>query len=455
MNQIPTYFPITIFEDVASDKVTETITKKRCGIFYKGGNRNGSYISDEFAEKLIGTLPYAPVKGIYNEEEEDFTTHGSARTEGRIYGVVPSKNEMNFAWEKHLDPDGIEREYACADVYLYTALYSEASKIDGKGQSMELYPPSIKGEWVNINGQRLYKYSEASFLGLQVLGDKAVPCFEGSSFFSLMTLDAFNSLFTTLVDKITELSRGDEQIMENEKLEFVLSANQTNDAISKALNTERFQYIVMDHYDDYAIVYDLETDKLLRVDYTKNEDDSITLAEEKVELTCEYVTAEEKTALDALRTKTEVQTFEAISAYIDAKNEKISEYETEINNKDNEIATLKSENEQSQNHVTELEGQLDGLKQFKKQVEDNEKEELFTKFSAKLSEEIINKYREKADEYSVFDLKRDLAMELVDNDASIFTVQTSEPAPAPKFVPQENPDKLTALLNKYKTNGGN
>ena len=131
MNKIPVSFPITMF-DLASEKVSETLTKQRCRIFYKGENRNGSYISDEFAEKLIATLPYAPVKGIY--DTDDFEDHGSKRSEGRIYGVVPE--QFNFAWEKHLDDDGVEREYACADVYLFTALYEEATEVVGKGQSM-------------------------------------------------------------------------------------------------------------------------------------------------------------------------------------------------------------------------------------------------------------------------------------------------------------------------------
>jgi hypothetical protein len=39
--------------------------------------------------------------------------------------------EPNFAWEDHLDSDGVTRTYACADVILYTALYNEAKMIPG------------------------------------------------------------------------------------------------------------------------------------------------------------------------------------------------------------------------------------------------------------------------------------------------------------------------------------
>ncbi|MCI7336865.1 MAG: hypothetical protein MSH35_09150 [Lactobacillus amylovorus] len=48
------------------EKFNDVITKARCRIFYKYGNRNGTYITDEFAEKLVATLPYTPIKGIFD-----------------------------------------------------------------------------------------------------------------------------------------------------------------------------------------------------------------------------------------------------------------------------------------------------------------------------------------------------------------------------------------------------
>lgn len=161
----------------------EVISKARVRIFYLGENRNAAYISREFAEKLVMTLPYTPVKGIFDEINDDYSDHGERRSEGRIYGIVPEN--PNFAWEEHEDDDGVVRTYACADVLIFTALYAEANLILGKGESMELYGPSIKGVWRMINGKRLFEYTEGCFLGLQVLGDEVEPCFEGAAFFSL------------------------------------------------------------------------------------------------------------------------------------------------------------------------------------------------------------------------------------------------------------------------------
>ena len=39
------------------EKFSDVISKSRVRIFYRGLNRNRSYISDEFAQKLIDTLP--------------------------------------------------------------------------------------------------------------------------------------------------------------------------------------------------------------------------------------------------------------------------------------------------------------------------------------------------------------------------------------------------------------
>ena len=459
MNNIPFSFPITVFEN-AGEKISDTITKKRCAIFYKGTNRNGSYISEEFAEDLIKTLPYAPVKGIYDKDAKDYTDHGTKRSEGRIYGVVPEK--FNFAWERRLDEDGVEREYACADVYLFTALYKEAEEIAGKGQSMELYGPSIQGSWVNIEGQSFYKYSKASFLGLQVLGDKAVPCFEGASFFSLQDQQIYTML-TTLLEKIDQLSIGGNIQMNNqETLTFALSDNQKQNAIFKALNPEVVRYFVMDTYEDYALVFDLETEKYLKVSYTKDENDNVTVGEDFVEVVAEYVTAEEKAALDQLRSKTESGTYEAANTEYDNHVQKISDLEVEVGNKTEELSTLNTEKEELQGSVSELNNtietlngqvaeytaKVEELQSFKDAIDKANKEAIIEKFSTKLSAEIIDSFTAKIDSYTIQDLKKDLALALVENNDSIFTTDSATGA---GYVPQEETATgLEALLSKYK-----
>ena len=73
-------FPVSIYGKL--EKFTDTISRARVRIFYKGLNRNSTYITEEFAEKLVNTLSYAPVKGIYDSEDSDYTDHGKSVMKG-------------------------------------------------------------------------------------------------------------------------------------------------------------------------------------------------------------------------------------------------------------------------------------------------------------------------------------------------------------------------------------
>ena len=140
---IPTTLDVTIYGNM--EQLTPVLSKSRVRIFYKGMNRNHTFISEDFAEQLIASLPYTPVKGIFNKEDVDYEDHGEDNTDGRIYGIVPA--DTNFAWEEHMDVDGVTRTYACADVLLFTGLYPEAKLIPGESQSMEIFRGNLRGEW--------------------------------------------------------------------------------------------------------------------------------------------------------------------------------------------------------------------------------------------------------------------------------------------------------------------
>lgn len=423
--KIPYSFELNIIDKDNDEKISDTITKKRVSIFYKGLNRNGGYITDEFAEQLLQTLPYTPIKGIYTEEDEDFEGHGE-RTDGRIYGVVPQ--DYNFKWEKHLDEDGVEREYACADVYLFTALYKEANEISGKGQSMELYGPSIKGTWTLQDGIQVFKYTNASFLGLQVLGDSVTPCFEGSAFFSLQEQKLY-SLVSSILEKINTIPDKKEEIMN-----FSLSDRQKEDLIFKQLNKEQIDYIVMDTYTDYVIVYSLKDDCLLKFNFTRD-DDNITMEETGIQVFSEYLTQEEKDCLSALLSKTEDKTYAAINQMIENKDNEINTLNTNLQNKNTDYSLLEAENQK--------------LKDYKAKIEKDEKEKVINRYSLKLSEDVLEKYKNDIDNYSVDNLKKELAYQLVESDDSIFSKQSQQREPhVPN--PEDELSGLEALLNKYK-----
>ena len=362
-NRVNTNFPITVYGKM--EKFNDTISRGRCRIFYKYDNRNGTYITDEFAEKLIASLPYTPIKGIH--DGDDYTDHGTSRSEGRIYGVVPANPHVS--WEKHLDPDGKEREYVCCDVLYYTALYSEAGEIDGKSQSMELYRKTLKGAWQYVGGKKYYVFSEGSFLGLQALGDDVEPCFEGAGFFSKneQPEDTEEGIIALLrqYEKRPDIFQYREQggnimpevnfkISDGQKYEYLWSLLNPN---YNEANDYAIECVICDVYDEYAIVRNLSENTFERVYYTKNDEtDSLEITGRE---RCYIIdiTETEKESLDSLRT-TAGNTFVEINNNYTAQISSIVTLNETLTDLNTQIETINT------NHTVEttsLNEQITGL----------------------------------------------------------------------------------------------
>ena len=444
-NKLIREFPVTVYGNLT--KYSDTISKARVRIFYRGSNRNGTYISDEFAEELLSTISYSPVKGIFEELEDDFSDHGTERDLGRIYGVVPESH--NFAWEKFLDEDGVEREYACVDVLLYTALYKEAQLISGKSQSMELYAPSIKGNWEIIDGKKLFKYTDGCFLGLQVLGDKVEPCFEGAAFFSLY--ESFVKL-TKELEKFGYMLSEDRDEGGQKKMEvnFKLSDNQKYNAIFSLLNDTYDEegnwiitYVICDVYDEYAVCYNYEHQQYERVYYTKDDSTDSLVLGEKVRCFIVDVTESELNALNALK--------ELNGGNFELVNKKVTEYEQKIEELGNSVATLEQEKgefsqklEETAQTLETLQNENQALHSYKDEIEKAEKERVIDSYNNLLSDELLDSFKEKLDEYTAVELDKELAYALKQNNFSAFQKEES------KVIPKDNPvTGIEAILSKY------
>ena len=453
-----TTFSLSIYGNITD--YNEVLSKARCRIFYTGANRNGTFITEEFAEKLISTLPYVPVKGIYDTMKDDYTDHGRERYEGRIYGIVPEN--PNFAWEKHLDVDGVERTYACTDVYLFTGLYKqEAFDIVGKSQSMELYVDSIEGEWQYINGKRFFVFTEGRFLGLQTLGEDYEPCFEGASFYTLV--DSVKALMNDLQD--TNVFQ--KQNLGGEKhMNFKLSDNQKYNMIWSLLNP-RFNeendyvmdYAVCDVYDEYAVVFKFETNAYERAYYTKN-DETDSLAIDKME-DCYIVDVneEERRALEVLHVMNN-NTYEKIDEVVTNLQNKVDSFSSKNEENEIAIATLQQDKERLENELEEVNGnyttaletidtltsEKNELNEFKVAAELKEKEAVIDKYVTLIDEEQINNFKEKIDEFTKEELDKELAFVLVQTKSTIFTNDESG------FIPKEEPPLtgINAILEKQK-----
>ena len=471
-------FPVTVYGNL--EKYNETISKGRCRIFYKGGNRNGTYITDEFAEKLLSTIPYAPVKGIYEGDEGDYTDHGTARSQGRIYGIVPEN--PNITWEDHEDEDGVVRTYACVDVLIFTGLYAEANAIVGKSQSMEIYPPSIKGAWKIINGKKYYVFESGHFLGLQVLGDTTEPCFEGAAFFAL-----YQDL-KKMVEQIEKYNLNVHNGGNVKMLNYKLSDNAKFNALWCLLNVNyceagnwTVEYDICEIYEDYAVVKNYSEGIWERVYYTKNDEtDSVEITNRE---RCYFmdVSESEKAALDALhglnngtydkvdenyqaaQTSAEtasndlaakIEEYNTLSETLETEK---SNFETKIGELNESITTLTTERDDALSQLGEAQGAISTLTEenatlnsFKAEIEKQQKQAVIAKYTEMLDEEIINGFSEKIDEYTAKELDKELAYALVSNNQSVFTAGNQGQG----YIPKEEPaiGGLEEILSKYKKN---
>lgn len=455
-----TSFSLSVYGNVTA--YNEVLSQARCRIFYKGANRNGTFITDEFAEKLVSTLPYTPVKGIYDSMEDDFTDHGKQRYEGRIYGIVPEN--PNFAWEPHVDEDGVERIYACTDVYLFTGIYKqEALQIVDKAQSMELYADSIDGEWQFINGKRYFVFKEGRFLGLQALGDDYEPCFEGAAFYT------FCESIKNTIEEFEQFKKAlDESQLGGEQMEFKLSDNQKLNMIWTLLNPNFneeggwvMDYSVCEVYDEYALVFNYAEGGYERVYYTKeDETDSVALDRKETAYILD-VNEEEKRALDMLHSMRN-NSFEHVDEYVVGLEDKITESDSKIEECNMTIATLQKENEEAaelyntiktehDNSLVELEKltqENEQLTSYKAAAELAKKEAILTKYSAQLDNETIDGFRGELDNYTEEGLEKELAFVLVQSKPAIFTTEEK----VPNFVPKDDSHNggIEEILSRYK-----
>lgn len=505
--KIPTKIDVTLYGNI--EQLSPTLSKGRVRTFYKGLNRNRTYISEEFAEQLIASLPYAPVKGIFDEDDEDFGSHGEDNTEGKIYGVV--MEDCNFAWEDHLDKDGVVRTYACADVILFTGLYPEAKLISGKSQSMEIFRDNLVGEWrIADDGEPCYYFIKGCLVGLQVLGDEVEPCFEGAAFFNLY------QDIKEVTDYIKKMKKEEEQKMD--KTLFRLSDSEKAQAIELLLNpnyTEEggweFERFIIDVYEDYALVRNLKANTYERAYYTKDGDNVVLGDIVNVEIV--DVTHDEYVALEAIKATagtyeaannslneknaepvvenelSTAETFEKAStensdttefseniARLEAENAElkqekenysttisekdstIAEYQKKIEELEQEKANFAAEKVEMEQKISDITSENESLTTFKKAIETEKKEAILTKYEAHLSDDTYAQLKEKIENFSIEDFKKEVCTAAVESDPSIFEKSEKEPTLIYTGNGEESSKApitgVARILNNYK-NGGN
>jgi len=251
------------------------------------------------------------------------------------------------------------------------------------------------------------------------------------------------------------------------QINFKLSDDQKYRALWMLLNPNyceegnwTCEYSICEVFDEYALVVSLETGNYERVYYVKNDElDSVELGD-RIQVYVIDVTENEKNTLDTLR-KLNGDTYELVSENLtnaEQNAENCESYSAKIDEMTETIATLNTEAEAGTEKYTALEGQYNdlntqysalveennSLKDYKHNVETQHKEAVIAEYADKLSEEVINTYKAKLDEYTVEDLDMHLAYELKKSGAA-FT------QPAAGYVLKDTQKSgVEEILSRYK-----
>ena len=219
-------------------------------VFYLGTNRNHSFISKQVAVEIGKNLRGAPIVGYYRDSKEDFTDHGEKviiddegvkfECQTVPYGFVSPDAKVWF--QDFQDSDGmgntVVRKYLMTTGYLWTDQFPESSLPvnEGRPQSMEFKPETLKGNWQKNyeNGLDFFIINDAIIQKICILGDDVEPCFEGASVTApdvslKFTLDDNfrHTLFSMMQDLKNALDGGGQQMDNLEKT--VVVENETSD----------------------------------------------------------------------------------------------------------------------------------------------------------------------------------------------------------------------------------
>lgn len=405
--QIPIYFSSVILNSPAQDITLGEFTGShlKVGTFSKYGNRNGSYITDEIAEQLIksATSGDTPVVGFFDASNQKWASHTGPAI-ASAYGYVESFE----GWMPLQDDDGVTRDYAVFNVTLFTKYFSEASKILGSNQSMELDTSSITGHWQMFGDKEYYVYESAKIMGLCVIGSHE-PCFSASSFFSKQD-GTYKKQFEEFSSLLNELKTQVEEMKNTKGGELPMDPVNNNPAPVQEPTP--------------APTVDQAAFDLLQSKYDAAQAD---LA--KVQADFEQANANLEQANANLA---QVQTnFEAAQA-------RVTELEAFQANAETELQSLREQNASLQASVTNYEAIM-------AENENNRKNSLVDQYAKILDAEEIEDIRGKVSDFSYDELKSKLAITFAEKQ---FANKNEEKVP----LPDPSKSQFALLMEKYRKN---
>ena len=424
--KIPIYFDTIILnspiQEISINGSPDTGNRLKVAVFTKYKNRNGSYITDEYADTLIASAIRGdtPVVGFFDPESQTWASH-TGPTLANGYGYV----EDFLGWEPLTDTDGITREYAVFSVVLFTKYYKEAQKIQGQHQSMELNPETIEGDWARFDDSEYFVYTKGDMLGLCVIGAHE-PCFSVSTFFSKndesykSQYEKFSSFLSNLKAQVEEAEnneKGGEQPMEK------LETQETQTEETKVEEPETFQANEQPEAQP-------ETEEASTTEFEAEEP---VASEPETEETTTVEEPAEPTEFEKLQEQfnTLQESYNSLQADFEAVNTKVVDLTTEVE-------TLRAKNEELQTAVTTYETK-------EVEVENERKNNLVEKFEKILDAEEIEGFRSKLNDFSYEELQSKMSIAFANKQMTGGEV---------KKIPLPDPEQsqFALLMKKYAKN---
>ena len=421
--------------DFSPDNNAENFSRGKLEVFYKGETEDHRYLSDAFSESLIQSLPYTPVVSYYDEEKQDFVGHA---TEQQILGIVDPCREISFK----KDEDG--KEWCVCDVVLYTERPDKvgeiAKKIIGHKQSMELDPKTTKYV-INYDDKKHFKnieFTAGRFVGVSVLGDEQTPAFAGSHFFTTNGIEEKMKILREYCEHNNQEGGEKMNLQEFMKLSWGDVSLKVEEQLIKEY-AEDGCIMLVDMFDDAAIVrihyYVDDSQKLMRVHYSINEEtEEVELGQvEEVHVTYEPI----EQPIEEDKPHTEDLPPVPFTEEIDSEPEK--EFEQLEGEKD-------SMDEKDTSSTSFTEGEREELETLKRE----KKIALVNSYKENFSEEVINDFMTKVDDFSEEQLELELLKAYKANQEDEKPMRAFAYAPVPNTQSNATSDILDSFVRKYK-----
>ena len=386
------------------EKLNENFTRAKCYVLALGKNQNKSYFSQESVDKAYPSLAFVPVVGHLMTTEDGKHYLGGHDYKLNLdtlelesmcvpFGVaIPSETPT---YESVVE-NGNVSTYLTSDIILWTGRYPELNDAVYSdsimfGQSMEIFfeeskPLEEDNSYTDITSFTfdalclLNKSDDAKF--------NIEPCFPNAAVvkadYSVIKED-FNRTFEEMKNELkmyfsniggNDLD-GNTNMNEESKpiVNFSATYNQKREAIRNTLNgmnsvdrdsqgnlVEEIEYWLMDFADDYALVeksiWNAEgySRTNWKIGYEYDEVNSVaTFVGDAKEVTCEWLTAEDKAKLAEASAQKEQEIVASFTEVIDEMKNEYEEMEADFSATKEVVKSLTNENKELEKYKADRE----------------------------------------------------------------------------------------------------